>query len=132
VAAAIAAGESVSEAGDPLDPDELEVLELPLPYFDGETLVAHVLLIDVYGNVTLDVHHENLPGTSLTLGRTIEVAAGDRKARAIYTTTFADLPPGELLLYQDSSRTLALAVNRGDAATTLGVEPDDEVRLTPS
>jgi S-adenosylmethionine hydrolase len=132
VAAAIAAGESVSEAGDPLDPDELEVLELPLPYFDGETLVAHVLLIDVYGNVTLDVHHENLPGTSLTLGRTIEVAAGERKARAIYTTTFADLPPGELLLYQDSSRTLALAVNRGDAATTLGVEPDDEVRLTPS
>jgi S-adenosyl-L-methionine hydrolase (adenosine-forming) len=49
----------------------------------------------------------------------------------MFTTTFADLPPGELLLYEDSSRMLALAVNRGDAGVALGLAPDDEVRLTP-
>jgi hypothetical protein len=51
--------------------------------------------------------------------------------RATFTGTFADVPADELLLYEDASRTLALAVNRGDAATTLGLEPDDEVRLKP-
>jgi S-adenosylmethionine hydrolase len=131
VAAALAAGESLRDAGDPLAIEELAVLELPRPRQEGDTLVAHVLLTDVYGNVTLDVRHEDLPGTALTLGRAVQVAAGDRTARAMFTTTFADVPAGELLLYEDSSRTLALAVNRGDAATVLGVELDDEVRLLP-
>ncbi|HEX4733763.1 MAG TPA: SAM-dependent chlorinase/fluorinase [Thermoleophilaceae bacterium] len=131
VAAALAGGAPLAEAGDPLAVEELTALELPRPERDGDTVVAHALLIDVYGNVTLDVRHDDLPGTALTLGRAVEVACGDRTAPAMFTTTFADLPAGELLLYEDSSRTLALAINRGDAATTLGLEPDDEVRLTP-
>jgi S-adenosylmethionine hydrolase len=131
VGAALACGEPVAEAGDPLDVAELAVLELPRPRQDGDVLVAHALLVDVYGNVTLDVRHEDLPGTALTLGRAVQVSAAERSARAMFTTTFADVPAGELLLYEDSSRTLALAVNRGDAATVLGLEPDDEVRLSP-
>jgi S-adenosyl-L-methionine hydrolase (adenosine-forming) len=131
VAAALACGEPLAEAGDPLEVAELAVLELPRPRQEGDALVAHALLIDVYGNVTLDVRHEDLPGTALTLGRAVEVAGGERTARAMFTTTFADVPAGELLLYEDSSRTLALAVNRGDAATVLGLELDDEVRLSP-
>jgi S-adenosyl-L-methionine hydrolase (adenosine-forming) len=39
--------------------------------------------------------------------------------------------PGELLVYQDAYRTLALAINRGDAAGTLGLGVDAEVRLRP-
>jgi S-adenosylmethionine hydrolase len=34
-------------------------------------------------------------------------------------------------VYQDAYRTLALAINRGDAAATYGLKPDDEVRLRP-
>ena len=45
--------------------------------------------------------------------------------------TFADVGAGELLLYEDAWRSLALAVNRGDAAALLGLRPDDEVRLAP-
>jgi S-adenosylmethionine hydrolase len=45
--------------------------------------------------------------------------------------TFADVRAGELLLYEDAWRSLALAVNRGDAAQLLGLARDDEVRLTP-
>jgi S-adenosyl-L-methionine hydrolase (adenosine-forming) len=129
VAAALACGEPLAEAGDPLAIEELAVLELPRPRRDGDALVAHALLIDVYGNVTLDVRHEDLPGTALTLGKAVEVTAGDRSARAMFTGTFADVQAGELLLYEDSSRTLALAVNRGDASSVLGIEVDDEVRL---
>jgi S-adenosyl-L-methionine hydrolase (adenosine-forming) len=77
------------------------------------------------------VAHADLPGSGLALGRTLEVSAGGRSEHAVFTNTFADVPPGEVLLYEDASRMLALAVNRGDAAATLGIRPDDEVRLTP-
>jgi S-adenosylmethionine hydrolase len=131
VAAAIAAGEALPEAGEPISIDELVVLELPRPDRHGDVLVAHALLIDVYGNVTLDVRHEDLPSTGLALGHALEVEAGGQATRAMFTGTFADVPEGELLLYEDASRMLALAINRGDAAATLGLNADDEVRLRP-
>ena len=41
------------------------------------------------------------------------------------------MTPGELLVYEDAYRTLAVAINRGDAASTLGLRPDAELRLRP-
>jgi hypothetical protein len=132
VAAAIASGEPLAAAGEPLDLADLAMLELPRPHRDGDAIVAHALLVDVYGNVTLDLRHEDLPGTGLAYGRAVDVSAGGRNRRATFTSTFADVPAGELLLYEDASRTLALAVNRGDAAGELSLEPEAEVRLTPA
>src|SRR5947208_2886509 len=65
VAAALACGPAFAEAGDPLDVDHLVALQLPRPRRDGDAIVAHALLVDVYGNVTLDLRHEDLPGTGL-------------------------------------------------------------------
>ena len=48
------------------------------------------------------------------------VEAGGERYIATYAQTFADVKPGELIVYQDAYRTLALAINRGDAAGTLG------------
>jgi S-adenosylmethionine hydrolase len=131
VAAALAAGAPLAEAGDPIDAATLAGLELPQPRREGDAVVAHVLLVDVYGNVTLDLRHEDLPDSGLAFGRALEVGVNGAARRATFTGTFADVPAGELLLYEDGSRTLALAVNRGDAAGELGVGPDSEVRLTP-
>jgi S-adenosyl-L-methionine hydrolase (adenosine-forming) len=131
VGAAIAGGAPLAGAGDPLAIEKLTTLQLPRPFRDGDVLVAHALLIDVYGNVTLDVRHEDLPTTGLHLGRALEVEAGGQLMRATFTGTFADVPAGELLVYEDASRMLALAVNRGDAATMLGLETDDEILLKP-
>lgn len=131
VAAALAAGEPLAEAGDPLDVNELAVLELPRPQLGDGVVTAHALLIDVYGNVTLDVRHEDLAGTGLTYGRAVEVSVGDQALRATFTSTFADVASGELLVYEDASRMLALAINRGDAAAAFALKPDSEVRLTP-
>jgi S-adenosylmethionine hydrolase len=131
VGAALAAGEPFAAAGDPIDAGALAVLELPRPRQEGDVVIAHALLTDVYGNVTLDVQHEDLPGSGLGLGRALEVSATGRSRRATFTGTFADVPAGELLLYEDASRSLALAVNRGSAAETLGIGPETEIRLTP-
>ena len=38
-----------------------------------------------------------------------------RSDEAVYALTFADAEPGEMVLLVDSARSLALAVNRGDA-----------------
>jgi S-adenosylmethionine hydrolase len=40
------------------------------------------------------------------------------------------VPAGELLLYEDAQRMLALAVNRGSAEQLLGAVRDDELRLS--
>ena len=61
----------------------------------------------------------------------MEIEAGGERYLANYAQTFADVKPGELLVYEDAYRTLAVAINRGDAAATLGLQPDAEVRLRP-
>jgi len=43
--------------------------------------------------------------------------------------TFGEVGPGQGILYEDSSRRPALAVNRDSAAELLGLAPDDEVML---
>jgi S-adenosyl-L-methionine hydrolase (adenosine-forming) len=131
VAAHLAAGAELADAGDPLDPDELERVTLPEPREEEGALVAHALVIDHFGNVSLNVDHEQLTGTGLTLGSEIELATGGERFLATYTQTFADVAPGEIIVYEDAYRTLAVAINRGDAAATLRLSPDSELRLRP-
>jgi S-adenosyl-L-methionine hydrolase (adenosine-forming) len=131
VAAHLARGDALAEAGEPLNPDELETIELPEARTEGDTLLAHVLSIDRFGNAALNVGHQDLAGTGITLGRQVEVLSGTTHFDATVTQTFADVRPGDILVYEDSYRSLAIAINRGDAATTLKLAPDSEVRITP-
>jgi S-adenosylmethionine hydrolase len=131
VAAHLAAGAELADAGDPLEPDALERVELPEPREEDGAVVAHALVIDHFGNVGLNVDHDRLAGTGITLGGRVAVDAGGERYSATYAQTFADVSPGELIVSQDAYRTLALAVNRGDAAGTLGLGVDAEVRLRP-
>lgn len=129
VAAHLAAGTALlAEAGDPLDPGELVELPLPRARATADGLLAHVLQADRYGNVVLDAGHDDLAGSGLRLGR----AATVNGRRALYATTFADVPAGELLLYEDGYRVLSLAVNRGSALAALGLELDDEILIAPA
>ena len=82
VAAAIAAGAPLAETGKPLVPDELDALHMPLAHVDADDgdLVAHALAFDRFGNVMLDVEHEELDGSGLRLGHP---RADQRRARAL-------------------------------------------------
>jgi S-adenosylmethionine hydrolase len=128
VAAHLAAGAELGGAGDPLPVEELTPLVLPEPLLGDGRIEAHALAIDGFGNVQLDVSHEQLAGRGLKLGRAVS-ANGER---AQYARTFADVAAGELLLYEDAYRVLALAVNRGSAAERLGLVPDAAVVLEPA
>jgi S-adenosylmethionine hydrolase len=132
VAAHLAAGAELAEAGQHVEVEELQVLALPQPKVTEGEVEAHVLLVDRFGNASLDVSHADLAGSRLRLGSPVEIEA-DRGQRfiAMFVQTFADVRPGDVILYEDSYRMLAVAVNRGDAAAALKLAPDATVVLRP-
>jgi S-adenosylmethionine hydrolase len=133
VAAHLARGVALADVGSPCDPDELVRLSLPRPAVGEDGVIAaHVVYIDRFGNVQLDVEHEDLAGTGLKLGRAVSVGmrAGEVLG-AHFVRTFADVPAGELLLYEDAYRRLAVAISHGDAARQLGLAVDDELWIAP-
>ncbi|MGZ4171176.1 MAG: SAM hydrolase/SAM-dependent halogenase family protein [Solirubrobacteraceae bacterium] len=132
VAAALAAGATLAAAGEPADPADLVAITLPAPEVRDGALVAHVRYVDRFGNLQLNVGHEELGESGLRLGRAATIEPGDGSAHPLhYVRTFADAVPEELLLYEDAHRRLAIAVNHGSAARRLGLAVDDELRLRP-
>jgi len=131
VAGRLAAGEELAEAGQHVEPDELQVMALPQPEVREGEVVAHSLLVDRFGNVSLNVAHGDLAGSGLTLGRGVEVEVRGERFIATFAQTFADVRRGDVVLYEDAYRSLALAINRGDAAATMQLGPDSRVVLRP-
>src|SRR4051812_9607140 len=128
VTAWLAAGAELAEAGDPIDADEIVRADMPLAFLDEGELYAHAVGFDRFGNIMLDVEHAELTESGFRLGQGVDVNGH----AGVYAVTFGDVAPGELILYEDAYRTLALAVNRGSARTLLGVERDDELRIRPA
>ncbi len=133
VAAHLAAGTPLAEAGVPCDPDELVRLELPRPRGEDGALLTHAIYVDRFGNVQLNAGHRELASIGLGLGDPVMLRAlSGAEAPARVVRTFADVEPGTLLLYEDGDQRLAVAVSHGDAAQTLRLERDDELRITPA
>lgn len=130
VAAHLAAGVPLADTGDPLDPAELVTLTPSPARLHGNTLVGRVRYIDGFGNAQLNASHEDLDHTGLRLGQPAMIALADGSNHAAhYVRTFAEAGHGELLVYEDAQRHLAVAVRDGDAAHRLGLHVDDELRV---
>ena len=132
VAANLALGATLAEVGEQMDPASLVHGRLSEASIEAGRVAAHVVYADRFGNAALDLPHERLPETGLRLGRRLWVEAAGVTLDAVYALTFGDVAPGELILYEDSYRNLALAVNRGSASERLGVAPGDRVVLRPA
>ena len=132
VAAALAAGEPLASVGDPLEVSQLRRIELPCAQMDDGALTVHVLRSDTFGNLILDAATEQLLALGALPGGTLTVGHAGAKRTARYAATFAEVTPGELLIYEDATRMLALAVNRGSAAALLGAGAGDELKLRPA
>lgn len=131
VAAHLAAGAELADAGEPLDPAKLVKLSLPQARVENRTAIAHALVIDVFGNVSLDLRHEHLLELGLSIGSRARIEARGGRREATVVQTFADVPSGEFLIYEDAWGAVAIGVNRGDAAIQLRLTPDDELRIAP-
>jgi S-adenosylmethionine hydrolase len=129
VAAALAAGEQLTAVGRPLAVRELHRLELPAATMTDGALAVHVLLCDHFGNLLLDASRAQIAAVGAESGGVVTVEHVGRAHSARYAATFADVPPGELVIYEDAQRMMALAVNRGSAAELLQAARDDELMV---
>jgi hypothetical protein len=131
VAAHLALGARLEEAGSSIDPSSLVELDLPTPRIADGEIIAHAIHEDGYGNVTLDLDASMLVDGPLRPGEALEVQAPDGRFEAVWARTFADVGPADVLLFEDSSGALALAVSGGSAAGLMDLRPDREVTLRP-
>ena len=107
-----------------------ELVRLPAPTVHtgpGE-LRAEVLSVDGFGNVQRPRRRATWPSSPDRPAPCASAAGGTR--RPGWGAPSADVPAGELVVLADSAGYVAVAVNRGNAAARLGVEPGDEVTVT--
>jgi S-adenosylmethionine hydrolase len=128
-AAHIAIGLSLAELGPPIAPDALVRLEVPDPEVTPARLRATVLGVDRFGNIALNLARPDLDTAGIVPGMRVELTARGRHYFAVAARTFADARRGELLLYEDSYRNVAVAVSRGSAAELLGVEEGSDLLI---
>jgi S-adenosyl-L-methionine hydrolase (adenosine-forming) len=132
VAAALAAGRSLAEVGQPIEPGSLTTLPRTRAAREDGTLVAHVQYVDQFGNVQLDADAGDIAWVTGAGSVAVSSSAWDRPALTVSPgVTFADVATGELVLYEDAHRRPAIAVNRGSAAERLGIGVGEELRIAP-
>jgi S-adenosylmethionine hydrolase len=131
VAARLALETPIESAGSPVPPEIVARLEMPRATVRGRDIAALVLAVDRFGNLQLNVNGDQLREAGFSQGEVVAVQVGHERRRATLARTFGDVPIGEAVLFEDSSRAIALALNGGSAAESLSAAPDVEVALKP-
>ena len=121
VAARLAVGAALRDAGSPVAPVDLVRLPLPVVELGGGFIEAEVLTVDRFGNVQLAASSADLT----RLGENVLVGG----LRAVRVATFGDAPAGSLIVFGDSAGHAAVAINGGRAVAALGIEPGDVLRI---
>jgi S-adenosyl-L-methionine hydrolase (adenosine-forming) len=129
VAGHLAAGVDPAALGPQVDPAGLVRRLRPGHTLTGSLLAATVLEVDRFGNIRLSVTPGDL-GELFQPGRTVEVDPGTgSRYYALCARTFADVDPGEFVVFEDASGFVSVAVNRGDAAKLIDVEHGRRVQI---
>jgi S-adenosyl-L-methionine hydrolase (adenosine-forming) len=129
VAAHLAAGLPPEEVGPRLDPSALVRLDVPAPDVGPSRARVSVLYVDRYGNVQVNATTDDLARAGMEPGAQVEIAVGFESYFATVATTFADVRRGDILVYEDSYRNVAVAINGGNAAEMLSARPGEELRI---
>jgi S-adenosylmethionine hydrolase len=116
VAAHITNGTRLSDLG-PLT-DRLQILNLPSPTRDVRSLTGEVLYVDHFGNLITNISVADINNMAGRQGR-LNVFLGER-AIGFIQRTYGEVQPGEPVAVVGSTQMLEVAVNRGNAARTLG------------
>jgi S-adenosylmethionine hydrolase len=131
-AAHLSAGVALAGLGPSLDPGELTRLEVPVAQVGTARIRATALYVDRFGNVQLNVTSDQLEQVGILPGSKVEVEVRFERYFAVAARTFADVRPGDIVLYEDAYRNIAIAINQGDAAHMFSTGVGQEVRLSPA
>lgn len=129
VAAHLAMGTPFRSVGPKVDPETLVALPWPQTTIEPGTLRTAVLYVDSFGNVKLGAQGLELANAlgPLSTGAALTVDVLSGPLPVPWATTFGDVSPGTLFLFEDSHGWLGLAVNQGSAAGRLGLGIDAPV-----
>jgi S-adenosylmethionine hydrolase len=131
-AAHLAAGVELEELGPALDPAGLVRLELPVAQIGQTRIRATALYVDRFGNIQLNLTSKDLERVGIVPGTKVEVEIRFERYFAVAARTFADVRAGDIVLYEDAYRNIALAINSGDAAHMFSARVGQEVLLSPA
>ena len=128
-AAHLARGVDPAELGPLLDVGGLVRLPLTAPVVAGDRIRAEVLLVDRFGNVRLNLTTEHLEEVGIAPGSRVELELTFERYFAVASRTFADVRPGDVILYEDAYGNVAVAINGGNAAQMLSIKPGDQLGI---
>lgn len=128
-AAHLALGVPVAELGPPLDPDALVRLDLPSPELSTGRIRATILYVDSFGNMQLNLTRDDIEPVGIVPGTKVELELRTERYYAVAARTFGDARSGDIVLYEDSYRNIAVAINGGDAAAMFGARAGQELRI---
>jgi S-adenosyl-L-methionine hydrolase (adenosine-forming) len=128
----LAAGVELRELGPTLDPAGLVRLELPVAQIGTARIRATALYIDRFGNIQLNLTSGDLEKVGIVPGTKVEVEVRFERYFAVAARTFAEVRTGDIVLYEDSYRNIALAINQGNAARMFFLRVGQEVLLSPA
>jgi S-adenosylmethionine hydrolase len=128
-AAHLANGVSLSELGPPIAADALVRLDIPQPTIHENAIEATALYVDSFGNVALNLTRDDTDTIGVVPGTRLELTVSGEHYYAVAARTFADARPGDVILYEDSYRTMSVAISRGNAASMLRVTAGQPVGI---
>ncbi|HEX6700749.1 MAG TPA: SAM-dependent chlorinase/fluorinase [Gaiellaceae bacterium] len=126
-AAHLARGVALEELGPPLDPEVLVRLGLPEPAVHAGRITAKALYVDRFGNVQLNLGGKHLEDAGAPPGTRVRLELPAGSGSAVVARTFADVAPGDTVLYEDSYGNVAIAISRGNAAQSLRLDAGAQV-----
>jgi S-adenosyl-L-methionine hydrolase (adenosine-forming) len=126
----LAAGVELRELGPTLEPAGLVRLELPVAQIGTARIRATALYIDRFGNIQLNLTSGDLEKVGIVPGTKVEVEVRFERYFAVAARTFAEVRTGDIVLYEDSYRNIALAINQGNAARMFSLRVGQEVLLS--
>ena len=129
VAARLAAGLPLDEAGEPVDTASLVVLPPPECRLTANGAELEVVTVDHYGNAQLSLPGRDAPRAGLIPGAVVTLSWDGGQVTVPFARTFGDVAPGEPLCYTDSGDWVAIAVSGGDAARRLGLRAGTRMTL---
>ena len=128
-AAHLSLGIPIAELGPPIAPDALARLDIPRPEIGTSRIHATVLSIDRFGNMQLNLNRNHLEEAAIVPGTRLELELGAERYYAVAARTFADARRGEIILYEDAYRNVAIAISGGNAAEMFAAREGQDVRI---
>ena len=122
-AAHLALGVEPSELGPPLSPDALVRLDLPKPQISANQLEAHVLYVDRFGNMQLNMTRADLDQVGIVPGTRFELEIAGERYYATAARTYADHGPARSSSTRTrtgTSRSRSIAAARRDVRRAAG------------